>query len=130
VNHRVAIFEAMWQLPGMRHLLAAAFLIAAGIGSAGAGTFTVTKTTDTADGACDADCSLREAVVAANAASGDDEVVLPAGTFQLTRDDGSGVPFGALVVDDTNGGGAETLTIRGAGRDDTIIEQTVPATVL
>ena len=30
-------------------------------------TFTVTKTTDTNDGVCDADCSLREAVRAANA---------------------------------------------------------------
>ena len=32
--------------------------------------FTVTKTADTADGACDRDCSLREAVDAANAAAG------------------------------------------------------------
>jgi len=35
-------------------------------------TFTVTKTADTNDGACTADCSLREAIVAANAAAGAD----------------------------------------------------------
>jgi CSLREA domain-containing protein len=33
-------------------------------------TFTVTKAADTNDGVCDADCSLREAVAAANAAGG------------------------------------------------------------
>ena len=32
-----------------------------------AATFTVTKTTDTNDGSCNADCSLREAIIAANA---------------------------------------------------------------
>ena len=32
-----------------------------------AATFTVTKTADTNDGSCNADCSLREAIVAANA---------------------------------------------------------------
>ena len=37
--------------------------------NASATTFTVTKTADTNDGTCDADCSLREAIVAANADS-------------------------------------------------------------
>ncbi|MEM7034477.1 MAG: Calx-beta domain-containing protein [Chloroflexota bacterium] len=40
-----------------------------GVPVAHAATFTVTKTADTADGTCDADCSLREAITAA--ASGD-----------------------------------------------------------
>ena len=40
----------------------------------GAAFFTVTKTDDTNDGACDADCSLREAVNAANSAATDDVV--------------------------------------------------------
>ncbi len=39
-----------------------------------AATFTVTKTADTNDGTCDADCSLREAIVAANAAAGADTI--------------------------------------------------------
>ncbi|MBT8110118.1 MAG: right-handed parallel beta-helix repeat-containing protein [Gammaproteobacteria bacterium] len=37
---------------------------------ASAATFTVTKTADTNDGTCDADCSLREAITAANALGG------------------------------------------------------------
>jgi CSLREA domain-containing protein len=51
---------------------------------ASAATFTVTKTTDTNDGACNSDCSLREAIVAANAAGGADTVEIPAGYYRLT----------------------------------------------
>ncbi len=47
-------------------------------------TFTVTKTSDTADGVCGADCSLREAISAANANPGADTIILPAGTYTLT----------------------------------------------
>ncbi len=47
-------------------------------------TFLVTKTTDTADGACDADCSLREAVIAANLTSEADTIELPEGTYTLS----------------------------------------------
>lgn len=61
--------------------LAAALALTA---SAEAATFVVTKTDDTADGACDADCSLREAVIAANAAPGPDVIQIPAGDYQLT----------------------------------------------
>jgi CSLREA domain-containing protein len=46
--------------------------------------FTVTKTIDTFDGVCDADCSLREAIQAANSAAGADEVILPHGAFRLS----------------------------------------------
>ena len=50
-----------------------------------AGDFSVTKTADTDDGACTpADCSLREAVRAANTAQGG-TIHLPAGTYLLTR---------------------------------------------
>jgi CSLREA domain-containing protein len=62
--------------------LAAALALA---GAAHGATFTVTKTADTADGACDADCSLREAVLAANATPGADTVAVPGGTYTLTR---------------------------------------------
>lgn len=51
---------------------------------ANAATLTVTKQTDTADGACDADCSLREAITAANASAGADVIVLPAGIYTTT----------------------------------------------
>ena len=46
--------------------------------------FNVTKTSDTNDGVCDADCSLREAVIAANAAVGPATINLPPGTYGLT----------------------------------------------
>ncbi len=39
-----------------------------------AATYTVTKTEDTNDGVCDADCSLREAIAAANANAGHDTI--------------------------------------------------------
>lgn len=51
---------------------------------ANAATFTVTKTADTADGTCDADCSLREAITAANNLAGADVIILPAGTYTTT----------------------------------------------
>ena len=48
-------------------------------------TFIVSKTADTADGLCNADCSLREAIVAANTAAGADLIAFaPNGTHQLT----------------------------------------------
>jgi CSLREA domain-containing protein len=51
-----------------------------------AAVFTVTKTADTLDGACDPyDCSLREAVTAANMDEGTDVIELPAGVYTLTR---------------------------------------------
>lgn len=45
----------------------------------------VTKTDDTRDGTCDADCSLREAVDATNAATEPVLVSIPAGTYNITR---------------------------------------------
>lgn len=39
-----------------------------------AATYTVTKTSDTIDGTCDADCSIREAITAANANAGADTI--------------------------------------------------------
>lgn len=46
--------------------------------------FVVTKTADTADGACDADCSLREAVIAANATPGRDTIRLKHAYYGFT----------------------------------------------
>lgn len=60
-------------------------LLAIAAAPAVAATFTVTKTADTADGACDADCSLREAVQAANATPGADIVRLSHPYYRLTR---------------------------------------------
>ncbi len=47
--------------------------------------FRVTKTDDTNDGVCDADCSLREAILAANASASPSVITFDVnGTFQLT----------------------------------------------
>lgn len=91
------------------------------VSPAAAAVFAVTKTADGNDGACDADCSLREAVQAANAVPGS-TVFVPAGTYRLTLSppdripnhpgDGSG---GNLLVN-------APMTIVGAGRDATVFD--------
>jgi len=68
----------------LRWTLTAATLLALAASAAGAAVYTPTKTSDSADGACDADCSLREAVLAANASAGEDVILLHAGTYNLT----------------------------------------------
>ena len=102
--------------------------VGSGAGSAAAATFTVTKEADSNDGACDADCSLREAVIAANDADGPDTISLPDGKYQLTIA-GSGenngeqgdldVRFDALTI---TGAGAGTTQILVMGGDDRALE--------
>ncbi|WP_448544752.1 choice-of-anchor Q domain-containing protein [Roseiflexus sp.] len=79
-------------------------------------TLVVTRTADTADGVCDADCSLREAVSAANANPGPDTIIVPAGTYTLTL---------APTPEDENADGdldvRAALTITGAGAPATTI---------
>jgi CSLREA domain-containing protein len=80
--------------------------------------FVVTKTADTLDGACDADCSLREAVVASNSGPGH-VITVPAGLYRLTR-----VPAPTDPEDGTEGSLYinRPVTINGAGKDETIID--------
>jgi|GEM_PF-934877 len=79
-------------------------------------TFIVTKTGDTNDGACDADCSLREAISAANATPGDVIITLPSGTYTL---------FIAGIDEDLAATGdldiVSNLTIIGASAGTTIV---------
>ena len=88
--------------------------------SAHATDFTVTRFDDPAPGACaPADCSLREALLAANALAGNDRVLLAAGDHALTRNapnppDTPQGTSGPLVA-------TETVEIAGAGRDATRI---------
>jgi CSLREA domain-containing protein len=83
-------------------------------GTAAAANFTVTKIADTNDGVCDADCSLREAIAAANGASSDDEIAFDPTVFstQQTIVSTLGNAFiegnGALVI---NGPGSNLLTL-------------------
>lgn len=76
-------------------LLAAVLLfLAAAAPPAQAAVFIPNKLTDSADGACDSDCSLREAVLAANASAGGDFIVLGAGNYSLSLT-GAGEDLGA-----------------------------------
>jgi CSLREA domain-containing protein len=70
------------------------------------------KPADTNDGACDSDCSLREAIIAANQHPGEDVILLHAGTYTLTA---SGPANGNLQIQ-----GDTVLIGDGAGR--TIID--------
>lgn len=94
-----------------------AFSVVVGAMPAAAATFTVSKTADTADGTCDADCSLREAVIAANALPGTDIIVLPAGTYVLTL---AGATEDASATGDLDI--LDALTINGAGAGSTIVD--------
>ncbi len=91
-------------------------------------TFAVTTTDDTVDLApgdgfardANGETSLRAAVMEANALPGDDEIVLPEGTFTLRLSAQGGRDSDAvddLDVRDSSGG----LTVRGAGQDHTTI---------
>ncbi|MDO8617189.1 MAG: choice-of-anchor Q domain-containing protein [Dehalococcoidia bacterium] len=94
-----------------------AFLFGGELPPAHAANFTVTKTADTADGACDADCSLREAIIAANALPGADTITLPAGVYTLAI---AGPGEGAAATGDLDIAG--DLTINGAGAATTIVD--------
>lgn len=83
-------------------------------------TYTVNTIEDVNDGVCDAvHCSLREAVLAANAVSSDDTIILGPGVYQVrilgTGEDAS-VSGDLDIVD--------FLTITGAGSGETFIEAT------
>jgi CSLREA domain-containing protein len=76
-------------------------------------TFAVTKTADTNDGACDADCSLREAIAVANvAATVDNAIVFAASPFAAPQT--ITLALGELQI---NNNGGSTLSIKGTGAD-------------
>jgi CSLREA domain-containing protein len=82
-----------------------------------AAVYTPTKGTDTNDGACDADCSLREAIVAANQHPGEDAVLLHAGIYTLSA---PGAATGNLEIQGNLvliGDGAERSIVDGGGVD-------------
>ncbi len=99
---------------------------------ADAATFTVTTTADADDGACDADCSLREAVVAANAAPDADTIVVPAGTYVLTGAGGEDLAASGdldLRASVTISGAGAALTVIDGGGIDRIFDIVDSATV-
>jgi CSLREA domain-containing protein len=98
-------------------------VLAAAASAASATTFTVNKQADTADGACDSDCSLREAITAANANVGADTVAVPPGTYHLTIA-GAGEDANATGdLDFTDPNGASTTVVGHSARD-TIVDAT------
>ncbi len=80
-------------------------------------TFTVSKFDDTADGVCNADCSLREAVHAANSSPEDDTIFIPAGVYVLSID-GRGEDDGVSGDLDIT----DNVAIAGDGHETTIID--------
>jgi CSLREA domain-containing protein len=106
-------------------LLASLLLISLGsqgTPSAQAAAFTVTRTDDpTPDGCAPGDCSLREAIIAANEDYALDTIELPSGVYPIDipdadqDDDEDAAATGDLDITDD-------LTITGAGRTATIIE--------
>ncbi|WP_443192161.1 choice-of-anchor Q domain-containing protein [Pseudomonas indica] len=95
-------------------------------------TLRVSKTGDSLDGACDADCSLREAVVLANELPGRQRILLPAGTYTLTLPTERGDPERdeqevRFDEDENQNGDLDIhgeLDIIGAGLDQTVIDGT------
>lgn len=98
-----------------------------------AASFTVTKTADTNDGTCDTDCSLREAIIAANANPGGDTINLPAGTYTLSitgiAEDNAAT--GDLDINDDLNivGTGEGITVINGGGFDRVIHITSAYTV-
>ena len=100
-------------------VLALAATLAAPPHPAHAATFTVTKTADTNDGTCDGDCSLREAITAANLAPGLDTIMLPNGVHTIAI---------AGISEDTNATGdfdftdAAGVIVQGTSQAGTIVD--------
>jgi CSLREA domain-containing protein len=85
----------------------------------------VTRFTDSFDGHCDTDCSLREAVQLANATPGESRIVLRPGTYQLTLPPPTNED-GIISDEDANANGdldiRGQLVLVGAGVDKTTID--------
>lgn len=106
--------------PVLRLAALVVVLVAGLSGSARAATFAVTNLGDaTPAGACDGDCTLREAVIAANAAAGDDAIVLPAGTITLAEATTNTATPATGDLDLTPG---SRITVTGAGAGATVVD--------
>ena len=101
--------------------------------SADTAVYTVSKTADTNDGTCNADCSLREAILAANQNAAIDTISIPAGTYTLSisgKEENLGATGDLDILNDVilTGAGSGS-TIINANSIDRAIEITETATV-
>jgi CSLREA domain-containing protein len=100
-------------------------LAAASAAPVRAAVFEVTKLGDTADGACDRDCSLREAITAANNLDGPDVILLGPGIHLVSRA-GAGEDANAggdldILDDLTVVGKTPALTVLSSGGGDRVL---------
>jgi CSLREA domain-containing protein len=98
-------------------VLAAVAVAFGAAANAHAVTFVVTRGDDPAPGACDSDCSLREAVLAANAGPGGDAIELPPGRVRLGV---AGPGEDAAATGDLDL--AKSVLLTGAGARATIVD--------
>ena len=96
-------------------VLALAVGTALGASAARGAVFVTTKTADTADSACDRDCSLREAVIAANLSPGADAVIVTPGVYVFSLAGAGDASVGALDI-------KEDTTIYGSSPSTTVID--------
>ncbi|MBN1977321.1 MAG: CSLREA domain-containing protein [Anaerolineae bacterium] len=112
-THRLVAILAL----GLGLTLALLWLVQGEGPKAHAASFTVTTFADSNDGSCDTDCSLREAIVAANATSEADTIILPAGTYILRL---AGAYEDAAATGDLDI--TAPLTILGQGSGQTVVD--------
>jgi hypothetical protein len=103
--------------------------------SAHAVEFPVTRNDDPPPGACDADCSLREAVIASNQSNTTDFVLMPAGTYTLSIAGSGGAAQGDLDITDlvymkTLGPGEAVINANGTVTGDRGLDLTSAGAVL
>ena len=103
----------------------AGVLLLSGAMTSHAATLLVTTTADSYDGQCNLHCSLRDAVAVANQAANADIILLPSGTYKLTRpnlrdDDNDPIDEDANLIGDLDVTGE--LLIKGAGIGQSVIE--------
>ena len=125
-NHRISPRQTVSKLAAVLILAATAALGRGGIlpaSRATASTFTVTKTADTNDGVCNADCSLREAMTAANASPGADTITFAipgGGPHVITVSSDLPIISDVATIDGTTQGCGVTPCV--------VIQPTTPAT--
>lgn len=113
-------------------LLGVAGVLAAASMSASAATYTVTKVADTSDGTCDADCSLREAIIAANGTADNDVIEFAPSVFgsaqTITLASGE-ITIGNSGSLDINGPGANLLNLSGNNASRIIYNDTATSAI-